>query len=286
MYFRDFQNKIMNQLNNFAYNFSEEMFDFDYSYGDKYMKDYDNKFDMADAVFGDNVPCFFSNAIKFDCDKQMNKNMSLNERHSFDLSYEPANRFDSLNDIKDEEIVELEEVELESKHDKNAKQSQPSRACSETNVILSFIQDEEQSQDVNTFSDRDCETEEISPEFEYECKYGDLNAFVDKLLSSNPAEHFKEQGIDVDDETIQKLSINKRKRKTKKQKELLENEYRKNPDWSKSFMQGLADQLGMSLSSIYKWHWDQRNKVDGDSTTNSSKSRKTLTKRKNTQRRR
>ena len=65
---------------------------------------------------------------------------------------------------------------------------------------------------------------------------GDLNLFVERLLNSNPVESLKEQGIEVDEKTAKLLSIKKRKRKTKSQIDLLEQEYSANPDWSKSFM--------------------------------------------------
>jgi hypothetical protein len=97
---------------------------------------------------------------------------------------------------------------------------------------------------------------------EKECLDGDLNSFVEKLLNSTAVDYLKDLGIEVDEKTAQLLTLNKRKRKTKNQLKLLEVEYEKTQKWSKSFMKVLGDRLGMTVSSIYKWHWDQRSKTE------------------------
>ena len=38
----------------------------------------------------------------------------------------------------------------------------------------------------------------------------------------------------------------------------MENEYQKDPDWSKHKMRELAEQLSLKESQIYKWNWDRR----------------------------
>lgn len=251
----------MNQINTFSYEISEEFHDFDYSYGEAYMNSFGTKLDNNDMIFNDQ--CLY-----FNCNNQFNfenenKNNAFNDKLSLDFSWSPRTNQTCIN-MEDNSKSDDSSKQNEDNMDDNKAKS-PSRTCSDTNVSLSFIPEDEQNDSIDTYSDKHCDNDEMSPEFEYECKYGDLNIFVDKILSANPAEFLKEQGIKMDEETIQKLSINKRKRKTKKQKELLDTEYKKNSDWSKSFMQKLAKQLGMSLSSIYKWHWDQKHKNDNTS---------------------
>lgn len=106
---------------------------------------------------------------------------------------------------------------------------------------------------------------------EKECLDGDLNSFVEKLLNSTAVDYLKDQGIEVDEKTAHLLTLNKRKRKTKDQLKLLEIEYEKTQTWSKSFMKVLSERLGMSVSSIYKWHWDQRSKTEKPVEVNSIK---------------
>ena len=54
--------------------------------------------------------------------------------------------------------------------------------------------------------------------------------------------------------------IKRRQRKGKEQLALLEEEYKKNSQWNRAYMQQLAKKLGFSFSQVYKWHWDQRQK--------------------------
>ncbi len=49
-----------------------------------------------------------------------------------------------------------------------------------------------------------------------------------------------------------------RQKKTKEQIEILENEFEKDPAWSKHKMNTLASNLGLKMSQIYKWNWDRR----------------------------
>lgn len=41
--------------------------------------------------------------------------------------------------------------------------------------------------------------------------------------------------------------------------------YEKNPEWTKEIMQEVADKTGLSEAQVYKWGWDQKRKIDGES---------------------
>lgn len=51
------------------------------------------------------------------------------------------------------------------------------------------------------------------------------------------------------------------------------NEFLKCPNWDKPTIQRLSDEVGLKMSQIYKWNWDQQKKIrdtnipTGDSTT-------------------
>jgi hypothetical protein len=272
----------MNQFNEYIQNYSEENIDFDYSYGDQYGKDSQADFISSrmdfnqynDMVFGDQVNCFFTNQAKFEPEFELkNPQASVNDKVNFEFNWNSQIHFESFNEIANDKRCNSVDAKKPTEEviEKNENKSNPSRACSDTNISVSLNHEDEHNDECDSLSNSEFVSDELSPEFEYECKHGDLNVYVEKLLSSNPAEYFKEQGIEVDEETMQKLSVNKRKRKTKAQKELLDAEYRKNQDWSKNFMQTLAKQLGMSPSSIYKWHWDQKNKDENETSTVSTK---------------
>lgn len=49
-------------------------------------------------------------------------------------------------------------------------------------------------------------------------------------------------------------------RKNKCQVEFLQNEYTKNPNWTRVFMKSLAQKTGLKPSQIYKWNWDKKKK--------------------------
>lgn len=75
--------------------------------------------------------------------------------------------------------------------------------------------------------------------------YDDLNECVNALL--------KKTKEDCSDEYNRK----KRQRKNKLQLKVLENEYAKNPDWSRDYIKKLSENLGLSECQVYKWRWDQ-----------------------------
>eukprot|EP00347_Sterkiella_histriomuscorum_P018069 403346908 len=49
-----------------------------------------------------------------------------------------------------------------------------------------------------------------------------------------------------------------RRMKSIDQVKILENEFKKNPNWSKSVMRKLSQEIGLKESQIYKWNWDRR----------------------------
>lgn len=61
--------------------------------------------------------------------------------------------------------------------------------------------------------------------------------------------------IELFDQKPQLIKV--KKRKTKEQLLALEEEYARNSDWSKTFMNEFADKIGLDPSQVYKWHWDQ-----------------------------
>ena len=258
-------------MNQYNLEFSEDINDFDYSYGEAYFNDFSGDMTFSEQACG--LP-WFAQQPKYEMEPELKQHASVNKKLSFDPSWNSQVQYESFNDINVDKRCNSVDAKKDTEEAIIVKEttSQPSRACSDTNISVSL--NEEQHDDCVTLDQAEFVSEELSPEFEYECKYGDLNAFVDKLLSSNPAAYFKEQGIDVDEETIQKLLVNKRKRKTKAQKQLLESEYKMNPDWSKPFMQTLAGQLNMSAASIYKWHWDQKNKDESEASPAAAKQQK------------
>lgn len=42
------------------------------------------------------------------------------------------------------------------------------------------------------------------------------------------------------------------------QVKILENEFAKDPQWSKELMKKLAKYLNLKESQVYKWNWDRR----------------------------
>jgi len=74
--------------------------------------------------------------------------------------------------------------------------------------------------------------------------YDDLNDCVSALLKKSK----DEQGSGRD--------IKRRQRKNKDQIKLLENEYKKNPNWSRDYIKKVSNKLGLRECQVYKWHWD------------------------------
>lgn len=70
--------------------------------------------------------------------------------------------------------------------------------------------------------------------------------------------------------------IKVKKRKTKGQIKQLEEEFAKNDDWDKEFMNKLALKLGLEAAQVYKWHWDQISKKLGKAPKRTVKAQKAL----------
>lgn len=65
--------------------------------------------------------------------------------------------------------------------------------------------------------------------------------------------------------------IRKKQQKTKGQIKGLKSEFKKRPNWNKRSMKKLAKELGLTASQVYKWHWDQTNKMVKKSAGQSSR---------------
>ena len=57
-------------------------------------------------------------------------------------------------------------------------------------------------------------------------------------------------------EEEQNEDLKRRQRKNKDQTKILENEYLKNPNWTRKFMRDISRSLGLKECQVYKWHWD------------------------------
>ena len=42
---------------------------------------------------------------------------------------------------------------------------------------------------------------------------------------------------------------------------ILQIEFMQNPNWTKDFIQTLAERLNLSRTKVYKWNWDRRNRA-------------------------
>ena len=82
----------------------------------------------------------------------------------------------------------------------------------------------------------------------FKLEYTDLNECVSALLKK------------AKDENIAGRDIKRRQRKNKDQLKQLENEFLKNPDWSREFIRRISQRLQLRECQVYKWHWDQRKK--------------------------
>ena len=242
----------MNKIN---YNFSNKENIFEYGLGRDYLKEMAPSPKPNEFSFNFPEQNMFAEPCNFN---EMQSPRSFRDFSEDLFAFESQqSEFESLNCLN----LNNSPSEEASNMDNSDKTKAKSKTKSDTQLSVDFNNEGDFCKNIDTISDRNNE-EHVDPEFAKECESGDLNLFVEKLLNSTAVDYLKDQGIEVDDKTAQLLSIKKRKRKTKTQIQLLENEYKENPDWSKSFMQSLGAKLGMSASSIYKWHWDQRHKND------------------------
>ncbi len=222
---------------------------YEFSMGGDYLKEMDcNK--SGEIFFNFPEENMFSDPFKFD--ENAPKMDFTDELFAFGSQ---QSDFESLNGFKMNDTPYEEGNSSESGSEKTKDKS---KTKSETHLSHVDSNEEDSCKKIKTLIEK--EDEEDNAEVASEAIEGDLNIFVEKLLNSTAVDYLKDQGIEVDDKTAQMLSVKKRKRKTKGQIQLLEAEYKQNPDWTKPFMQALGQKLGMSASSIYKWHWDQRHK--------------------------
>ena len=82
-----------------------------------------------------------------------------------------------------------------------------------------------------------------------------------KLNQSQAKIKAKGQNISTPSPIIAQDTI-KAKRKSKKQLRILEDSLQSNPNWSNDDMLRIAKITGLSKSQVYKWHWDQKHKVN------------------------
>jgi len=68
--------------------------------------------------------------------------------------------------------------------------------------------------------------------------------------------------------------IKVKKRKSKEQLKALADEFAKNNDWSKEFMNEFAAKIKLDAAQVYKWHWDQICKKLGKNPKKQEKARK------------
>jgi len=61
------------------------------------------------------------------------------------------------------------------------------------------------------------------------------------------------------------MLIWKRRKLRKREVEILEKEFEKNPNWTKKYIKSLAEQTGLPYYKIYKWNWDTKRKSSKDS---------------------
>ena len=261
-------------MNNITHDFSDSYNNFEFGFGRDYLKDLDDTcFKPCDLIFEFNDSNLFT-SFRIEDNIRSPRSFLREDKQEIAFMQLQDDDFESINSItihNNAPVLSLDNTMSTGKPNTDSK-----RACSDTHLSLSCDQEEDICYDeIDSLSDKDCEAEQ-SAYLKNECPDGDLNLFVERLLNSTAVDYLKDQGIEVDDKTFEMLTVNKRKRKTKNQLLFLEAEYNKNPDWNKDFMRALAKELNMSLSSIYKWHWDQKHKSSEEISEEDSKKEKKL----------
>ena len=104
-----------------------------------------------------------------------------------------------------------------------------------------------------------------------EITFRGVNEMVCEALDIKPGEEYL-----LDTPQIVRI----KKRKTKDQLKALEEEFSKGKDWSKEFMNDIADKLKLVPSQVYKWHWDQICKISGGTPKRKEKKEKKKTEKK------
>lgn len=261
-------------MNNITHDFSDSYHNFEFGFGRDYLKDLDDTcFKPCDMVLEFSDSNLFS-SFRAEDNIVSPRAFLREDKNEIAFMQVQEEDFESINSITIHQKAPVLSVDSAVSTDKPNTDSK--RACSDTHLSLSSAQEEDICYDeIDSLSEKDSDAEQ-SAYLKAECPDGDLNLFVERLLNSTAVDYLKDQGIEVDDKTYEMLTVNKRKRKTKNQLLFLEAEYLKNPDWNKDFMRALAKELNMSLSSIYKWHWDQKHKNAEEAAEKDSKKEKKL----------
>lgn len=255
-------------MSNFDFSFNTN---FEFSMGKDYMKEDEETCPKpSQLVFNLSEPCRFSHPFRFDEDCSSPRE-DVEQLHFFSAQQNDLMSLNSFSVNDDGPALSLDHTMSTGNTKTGSK-----RTFSNTNLTLSLSPEDEMCcEDIESLSEKDEESNEYLAK---ECPDGDLNLFVQKLLNSTAVDYLKDQGIEVDDKTAKLLTVNKRKRKTKNQVQLLEAEYKDSSDWSKEYMQDLAVKLNMSPASIYKWHWDQKHKKDVKPKSNKKRDQKRVSK--------
>lgn len=68
--------------------------------------------------------------------------------------------------------------------------------------------------------------------------------------------------LNMEDELEEETNIiRKKQKKSREQIRGLKKEFKKRQNWNKKSMKKLAKDLGLTTAQVYKWHWDQLNKL-------------------------
>lgn len=243
-------------MNNYIYNFSDNFHNFEFGVCGDFNKDFNEGcFKASDMLFNFQDPAFgFPTAGKFEEEFENYVFCFEKDKDSIEFNNAKNCKFESINQSNESKVNES--IPISNTMSTGKSKDTQKRTTSGSYLTLSLSQKDEVCYD-----EIDSVSEKLSKaKSGCESSKEDLNLVVEKLLNATPVDYLKDQGIELDDKTMQLLSVNKRKRKTKNQIELLAAEYSRDSEWTKPFMQQLARKLGMSASSIYKWHWDQKHK--------------------------
>ena len=93
------------------------------------------------------------------------------------------------------------------------------------------------------------------------------------------------EDLDTQSDQSKQQLIKVKKRKTKDQLKMLEDQFAKTSDWSKEFMNEFADRIKLDPAQVYKWHWDQICKKLGKNPKKKEKAAKKQLKKDNKRRR-
>ena len=153
-------------------------------------------------------------------------------------------------------------VEEEQKQQEEEAYILNSNKLFEEEIPLSFYEPQKDGTQDDSSAPVSSSGSELSPQrhfSEEDLSNVDLNDFVDDMLGSKPSvlgfgNSYRMKTSKARD------NGRRRNRKTKEQILVLEQEYARNPKWTRSFVLDLAAALRLSEAQVYKWNWDQRKK--------------------------